>query len=52
MYSNFSSFLSPLPSSYFSFQPVLHDWYNNGSDMYYPLWERVYKGSLAVNWKG
>ena len=23
------------PLSYFSFQPVLHDWFNKGSGMYY-----------------
>ena len=25
------------PLSYFSFQPVLHDWYNKGRGMYYPI---------------
>ena len=25
------------PLSYFSFQPVLHDWYNKGSGMCYPV---------------
>ena len=25
------------PLSYFSFQPVLHDWYNKGCGMYYPV---------------
>ena len=25
------------PLSYFSFQPVLHDWCNKGHDMYYPV---------------
>ena len=25
------------PLSYFSFQPVLHDWCNKGSGMYYPV---------------
>ena len=25
------------PLSYFSFQPVLHDWCNKGYDMYYPV---------------
>ena len=25
------------PLSYFSFQPVLHDWCNKGRDMYYPV---------------
>ena len=25
------------PLSYFSFQPVLHDWFNKGSGMYYPV---------------
>ena len=25
------------PLSYYSFQPVLHDWYNKGRGMYYPV---------------
>ena len=25
------------PLGYFSFQPVLHDWYNKGHDMCYPV---------------
>ena len=25
------------PLSYFSFQPVLHDWYNKGCGMCYPV---------------
>ena len=25
------------PLSYFSFQPVLHNWYNKGCGMYYPV---------------
>ena len=25
------------PLSYFSFQPVLHDWCNKGGGMYYPV---------------
>ena len=25
------------PLSYFSFQPVLHDWFNKGRGMYYPV---------------
>ena len=25
------------PLSYFSFQPVLHDWCNKGCGMYYPV---------------
>ena len=25
------------PLSYFSFQPVLHNWLNKGSGMYYPI---------------
>ena len=25
------------PLSYFSFQPVLHDWCNKGRGMYYPV---------------
>ena len=26
------------PLSYFSFQPVHHDWFNKGCGMYYPVW--------------
>ena len=37
------------PLSYFSFQPVLHDWYNKGLAMYHPLWDGAYKRTLAVN---
>ena len=29
------------PLSYFSFQPVLHDWFNIGHGMYYPVFEMV-----------
>ena len=25
------------PLNYFSFQPVLHDWFNKGCGMYYPV---------------
>ena len=25
------------PLTYFSFQPVLHDWYNTGCGMFYPV---------------
>ena len=36
------------PLSYFSFQPVLHDWCNKG--MCYPVcWDGAYKRNLAVN---
>ena len=35
------------PLSYFSFQPVLHDWYNKDSGM----WDDAYKRTLAVNRK-
>ena len=30
------------PLSYFSFQPVLHDWCNKGSGMHYPVCGRVH----------
>ena len=30
------------PLSYFSFQPVLHDWCNKGCGMYYPLYGMVH----------
>ena len=30
-------FCAFFPLSYFSFQPVLHDWCNNGRGMYYPV---------------
>ena len=42
--------------SYFSFQPVLHDWHNKGCGMYYPVCEMMHiieplrligKGSLC-----
>ena len=39
------------PLSYFSFQPVLHDWCNKGRGMCYPVWDGAYKGTLAVNRK-
>ena len=37
------------PLSYFSFQPVLHDWCNKGRGMC--LWDGAYKRTLAVNRK-
>ena len=39
------------PLSYFSFQPVLHDWCNKGHGMCYPVWDDAYKRNLAANWK-
>ena len=30
------------PLSYFSFQPVLHDWCNKGRGMYYPVYGMVH----------
>ena len=39
------------PLRYFSFQPVLLDWCNKGSGMYYPDWDCGYKKNLAVNRK-
>ena len=36
------------PLSYFSFQPVLHDWCNKGRGMCYPVWDVAYKRTLAV----
>ena len=39
------------PLSYFSFQPVLHDWCNIGHGMYYPDWDDAYKRTLAINRK-
>ena len=35
------------PLSYFSFQPVLHDWCNKGRGM----WDGAYKRTLAANRK-
>ena len=35
------------PLSYFSFQPVLHDWCNKGRGMYYPVWDDAYKRTIA-----
>ena len=38
------------PLSYFSFQPVLHDWCNKGRGMCLScLWDGAYKRTLAVN---
>ena len=31
------------PLSYFSFQPVFHDWCNKGRGICYPLWDGAYK---------
>ena len=30
------------PLSYFSFQPVFHDWFNKGRGMYYPIFGMVH----------
>ena len=40
-----------LPISYFSFQPVLHDWCNKGCGMCNPVWDDAYKRTLVANWK-
>ena len=37
------------PLSYFSYQPVLHNWCNIGCGMYYPVWDDAYKRTLAAN---
>ena len=38
------------PLSYFSFQPVLHDWCNKGRGMYYPVCGMVHiKEPLLLN---
>ena len=37
------------PLSYFSFQPVLHNWCNKGRGMLSCLWDGAYKRTLAVN---
>ena len=42
------------PLSYFSFQPVLHDWCNKGRGTRYVLsylWDGAYKRTLAANRK-
>ena len=39
------------PLSYFSFQPVLHNWGNKGHGMCYPVWDDAYKWTLAANRK-
>ena len=39
------------PLSYFSFQPVLHDQYNKGCGICYPVWDGAYKITLAANHK-
>ena len=35
--------------SYFSFQPVLHDWFNKGRGMCYPVCGMVHIKTLAAN---
>ena len=35
-------FLMVDPLRYFSFQPVINDWYNKGRGMYYPVYVMVY----------
>ena len=37
------------PLSYFSFQPVVHDWCNKVRGMCYSVWDGAYKRTLAVN---
>ena len=37
------------PLSYFSFQPMFHDWCNKGRGMCYPVWDGAYKRTLDVN---
>ena len=37
------------PLSYFSLQPVLHDWCNKGRGMLSCLWDGAYKRTLAIN---
>ena len=37
------------PLSYFSVQPVLHDWCNKGRGMCYPVCDGAYQITLAVN---
>ena len=37
------------PLSYFSFQPVLHDWCNKGCGMCYPVWDGAYKRTVGAN---
>ena len=40
------------PLSYFSFQPVLHDWCNKGRGMCYPVCEMMHiKEPLLINGK-
>ena len=39
------------PLSYFSIQPVLHNWCNKGHGMCYPDWDGAYKRTLAANQK-
>ena len=40
------------PLSYFSFQPLLHDWCNKGCGMCYPVCGIVHtKKNLAADWK-
>ena len=39
------------PLDYFSFQPVVHDEYNKGCGVCYPVWDNAYKGTLVANLK-
>ena len=40
------------PLSYFSFQPVLHDWCEKSCGMCYPVCGgNAYKRTLTTNWK-
>ena len=41
------------PLNYLSFQPVIHNWCNEGHGMCYPscLWDDAYKITLAANRK-
>ena len=44
-------FLMLDPLSYFSYQPVILNWFNKGCGIYHPVWDGAYKRSLAANWK-
>ena len=37
------------PLSYFSFEPVLYDWYNKGCGMHYPVCDGAFKRTLAAD---
>ena len=37
--------------SFFSFQPLPYNWCNKGNGIFYPVWDGVYKRTLAGSQK-